>query len=405
MAARPSPLLAHGPVLLDPRIAATPEPERDPGRASAHPASAAGDEAMLCRLFAQVTGQAESGRETDFFSIGGDSLAAMVLVTELRQLGRQLTLETLHGCRTPAAIAAAWSRGSGRPGEAKTRPTLFLIPGSGGDDPRLAALRAGWAGILDCVLLDYPDWRHLADPGFDLEALVAGFAGRIAREPASGPVLLAGYSIGGLVAWPLAARLAQMGRPPEALFILDTDARRRPAGGSAPPTAAPAPDRKPPLAGRIGNRLARFATLLRERDHARTARMLGEVVGFRLIRRLRLLRWLGRFRRVRLPAGFRYALHRTISAELHSGVICVRQGGMRIDPKPAALRTVVLFRTGATEPGETADLGWARGWPQLQIEPVTGDHLSMVEQRGQASLQQSLPRILRQHGLLWGLDR
>jgi Phosphopantetheine attachment site len=46
------------------------------------------DEALLCRLFARMTGHAAVDANSDFFAIGGDSLAAMILVTELRQLGR-----------------------------------------------------------------------------------------------------------------------------------------------------------------------------------------------------------------------------------------------------------------------------------------------------------------------------
>jgi thioesterase domain-containing protein len=39
----------------------------------------------------------------------------------------------------------------------------------------------------------------------------------------------------------------------------------------------------------------------------------------------------------------------------------------------------ILFRCVEQEPGETDDLGWRRYLADLQIVPVAGNHLSVIE--------------------------
>ena len=71
-------------------------------------------EAMLCALFAQLTGKPEVGLHESFFDIGGDSLGAMTLVAALqRRTGRELPLRELYAHPTPAALAERLAPGRG----------------------------------------------------------------------------------------------------------------------------------------------------------------------------------------------------------------------------------------------------------------------------------------------------
>ncbi|MEV6522227.1 amino acid adenylation domain-containing protein [Longispora sp. NPDC051575] len=72
------------------------------GREPAGPA-----EAAWCAAFAEVLDLPGVGADTGFFDLGGDSLAAMRLVTAARRHGLTLRLRDLFELRTPAALAGA----------------------------------------------------------------------------------------------------------------------------------------------------------------------------------------------------------------------------------------------------------------------------------------------------------
>ncbi len=64
------------------------------------------EEALLCRLFAEVTGAANVGVDDSFFALGGDSLLAMRLISRLRQnTGDYLPLKLLFQNPTPCGLA------------------------------------------------------------------------------------------------------------------------------------------------------------------------------------------------------------------------------------------------------------------------------------------------------------
>jgi len=346
------------------------------------PRATSPDEALLCRLFSRLTGVAEVGPHTDFFAIGGDSLAAMLLVTELRQEGRVLPLSSLVAQRTPAAIAAFWQCGP-QPVARTSRPTLFVVPGIGGDNPALAALRMDWSDRLDCVLLEYPDWARLASGDYGMADLISHFEARIRAHAPEGPILMAGYSLGGLVALALARSLSRRGQPLGALFILDTNANRRLA---ALPSGR--------VAGRLLHRARSFAALIRRRDRRAMAMMLGEFIGYRLIGRRRLLHLARRLRWMRLPPDLRFWLRLTLSGQLQARLVQTWRSGT------AALgleegETVILYRA-IEEAGPAADptLGWKALCAHLQVEEVSGDHLSILLARGPDSLHAALPERL-----------
>ena len=63
-------------------------------------------EALLCTLFAEITGAQQVGIDDGFFALGGHSLLAMRLIARLRQeTGHELALRTLFDCLTPELLA------------------------------------------------------------------------------------------------------------------------------------------------------------------------------------------------------------------------------------------------------------------------------------------------------------
>jgi amino acid adenylation domain-containing protein/non-ribosomal peptide synthase protein (TIGR01720 family) len=63
-------------------------------------------EELLCRLFAESLGLERVGATDDFFTLGGDSIVAIGLVTRARKQGLHLTPREVFERRTPSALAA-----------------------------------------------------------------------------------------------------------------------------------------------------------------------------------------------------------------------------------------------------------------------------------------------------------
>ncbi|MER7759883.1 amino acid adenylation domain-containing protein [Streptomyces sp. NPDC097619] len=89
---------------VDRRALVVPEPpEGGPADAGRAPAGAA--EETLCALFEEVLGR-RVGPEDGFFELGGDSIAALSLVSRARTRGLRFALRDVFAARTPAGLAS-----------------------------------------------------------------------------------------------------------------------------------------------------------------------------------------------------------------------------------------------------------------------------------------------------------
>ncbi|MEY9854633.1 amino acid adenylation domain-containing protein/non-ribosomal peptide synthase protein (TIGR01720 family) [Catenulispora sp. GAS73] len=87
--------------------AALPEPRTT---RRAHRGPRTGEERILADAFAEVLGGGRISVDDDFFTLGGDSISAMRVVTIARAGGLTLSARTVFECRTVAALAAAATR-------------------------------------------------------------------------------------------------------------------------------------------------------------------------------------------------------------------------------------------------------------------------------------------------------
>ncbi|SFS42490.1 non-ribosomal peptide synthetase [Saccharopolyspora flava] len=95
------PLTANG--KLD--TAALPEPDFAAAAGGTPPSTP--EQALVCRLFAEVLGLPEVGVEDDFFALGGHSLLATRLLARLRaETGAEVPISELFDAPRPAALAA-----------------------------------------------------------------------------------------------------------------------------------------------------------------------------------------------------------------------------------------------------------------------------------------------------------
>lgn len=275
-------------------------------------------------------------------------------------------------------------------------PSLFLFPGMGGYDPEFIRLGSFCEAEVQPVAVAYPHWTVLFHkPGFDLDALVGAAVAQIVAEASPGPVLLAGYSFGGLVAFAAAARLRELGSPVGFLGLLDIEARP----GNDDATGAI----RPPMTR--GQELSGFLAALRRGDGAGR---LAYVLSRRLIspRWRPLLRlWAGLPRR-RRPSPFTLYLDRDLLF-WHLRPL-LRQWACLRETLPKSDAQTFLFRTVQHADGLSADLDWAPLCPGLSVVRLPGTHLSLVRmflpQLG-AAFRQAIVETLAPAGNAQDADR
>jgi amino acid adenylation domain-containing protein len=359
---------------------ALPQPEESTNQESFRPPVGT-VESVICKVFGEMTRVARVGRDDDFFQIGGNSLAAVLCVHRLRrEFNQEVTLRQLLGAPTPLALAKSLS-GGGVDKSVRLRPTklayptIFLLPGRGGDEPRLVRFRMEWEGLARIVPLEYPDWTQLLDRDGGMESLVHHFLRRIEAELPDGPVWLLGYSMGGNCAHAIALHLMGIGRQVAFLGLLDS---------AATPSSSEA----------LSAQLHEGATPIQEALHvamdivrivrAIPQKALTQVVALTIVRRLTspwarpALSLAAQYRHARLPLRFGYHLHFYLNEARR--VAAVKQWHRTVSEAPVPLSIpVFLFRSESHLPGEPVDLGWERHFPLVEVLNLPGTHETMFE--------------------------
>ncbi len=123
--------------------AALPEPDFTGGEYRA-PRSA--QEEILAAVYADVLGLERIGIDDDFFSMGGDSIRSIQVVTRARDRGLEVTPRQVFDARTVAALGAVAGETGAGTAETETYEPLSLV-GLGPDE--LKALKRKYSGLAD----------------------------------------------------------------------------------------------------------------------------------------------------------------------------------------------------------------------------------------------------------------
>jgi enterobactin synthetase component F len=170
-----------------------------------------------------------------FFSIGGDSLAAVQMMVEAEALfGLDLHVQTVFEAPTLHELAAKIDAARQRPAPLRNTDFVFPLVQMNGARPLFfcdinlsMARRGAWA--VPCPLYAVSSWAR--GSGFvqadSLSALVAVHIEGIRRVQPNGPYRIGGFSKGGLIAYELAQQLQRQGEVVELLFLLDPTHPRR----------------------------------------------------------------------------------------------------------------------------------------------------------------------------------
>jgi amino acid adenylation domain-containing protein len=188
---------------------------------------------MLRSIWERVLGHDEFELEDDFFEIGGDSLLATWVVTEIgNSVGREFDLSMLLEDSTIPGIARTLEELELRPIQSRQpsqvvtlRPNsskrlLFLVHPLGGEPVPYRALAHSIKSPVRVVGLC---WRPLEAQATSLQEMAAIHVAQMRAIQPEGPYLIAGWSFGGVLAYEIAQQLIASGVAVEFLGLIDAN--------------------------------------------------------------------------------------------------------------------------------------------------------------------------------------
>jgi thioesterase domain-containing protein/acyl carrier protein len=199
------------------------------------PATAAASLAdAITAIWQRVLGHDEFDAEDDFFDVGGDSLLATWVVTELAQeLGHAISLSVLLDYSTVADLAAALeAEDAAGPQRPRSSQVVTLRPGPSARSLYLIHPLGGeLIGYRDLARASRAPFRLLGiawagEPppfGTSLEDIARTHVEQLRSIQPDGPYLLAGWSFGGVLSYEMARQLRAGGAAVDLLGLLDAN--------------------------------------------------------------------------------------------------------------------------------------------------------------------------------------
>ena len=288
---------------------------------------------------------------------GGDSLKLLQFVMEIEaRLGMELGLEAFTiDMSFPDIVRAIAASGSGEAADdvGAGLPILFMLPGSIGYGPSLAAFGVEMGDVARVVAVRYPDLVDMLAGNESISVMADLAFEQIRQAQPEGGVALIGYSLGGAVAFEVAERLIASGRPVLFLGILDTNIA--------------------PLARDYRETISR--TIQRIQSHRMTLDRLLCRSAAKMFVRLRREAWLAEGIE-RMTSPFLAKMRFLLRLELED-VLRMRAFWRWIAPPKSRLAiTATLFRCDRQHMSH--DLGWSRLFDRLDVISIAGGHLDML---------------------------
>jgi amino acid adenylation domain-containing protein len=187
-------------------------------------------------IWERVLGHDELEEDDDFFDVGGDSLLATWVVTELsRATGREIELSVLLEDSTMAGIAntlegmALQANTTKRTSEVVTlragpsQRVLFLVHPLGGELLAYRDLARSIKFPLRVIGLRWQPDEAQSALSLSMQEMAAAHLAQMRSVQPTGPYLLAGWSFGGVLAFELAQQIIASGERVDFLGLFDAN--------------------------------------------------------------------------------------------------------------------------------------------------------------------------------------
>ena len=199
----------------------------------AHSAPEGQLETLIAKIFAEVFNLNNVSADDDFFDLGGDSLIAEVLSLRIcEQTKQEFQPSWLLDSSSPKQIAELLKEQTAEEESVsitsyseESRPPIFVVHGRGGFTLPAPAFIRSLAKGQRLRMFELPGIRggRCCDR---IEDMADVYISQLAEEYPDGPILLAAFCAGGLIALEMAAQLSEMGRPVHRLVLLDPPIRQ-----------------------------------------------------------------------------------------------------------------------------------------------------------------------------------
>ena len=374
-------------------VSTLPEPEH--GRSGGVSVVSSRDivEYRVARIWERVLGVPSIGVTESFFALGGHSLLALRMLADIEaDLGRRIAVKTLFENPTIEHLAAAIRR---ERVEAASSPAICIQP-AGKAKPLFIVHPAGgnvfrYWGLSKALGTERPLWgmrsvglEGEATPLSSVEAMASVYIAAMRDIQSRGPYRIAGWSMGGMIAYEMARQLVRDGERVALLAILDTV-----APGPSDPSQSPEDLTHAPPAALIGALGENFVMGLTPEE---TWQLTTLQESEQLDAILRLAR-------------SRHALASTASAkDLRALLEVFRNNHIAVEtymPAPDYAGRIALLRGDESDEDDPAasndrTLGWenfARGG--VDVRDVPGNHRTMLQEPKVAVLAATLRDCLK----------
>ncbi|SDJ55952.1 amino acid adenylation domain-containing protein [Pedobacter sp. ok626] len=187
-------------------------------------------EKIILDIWASTLGLENIHIKDDFFELGGHSLLAVKVMAAIeKETGKRLPLATLFENSTIESLAKKIQTNASEKWQA-----LVPIRTKGTKDPIFLIHGGGLNVLLFKTIGEYLDedqpvygiqalgLNHEMEIPNDLTEIAAHYVSEILKVNPNGPYLIAGYSLGGFIAFEIAKQLSEMGKIIKLLGVMDT---------------------------------------------------------------------------------------------------------------------------------------------------------------------------------------
>lgn len=321
---------------------------------------------MVARAWRAAVGRAPQPGRT-FADEGGDSLRFLQMLFHLERLaGRHLPIERFYGRRDADDLALVLDRcfDATEAEPAADAPGVFFFPPGGGVGEDFAHFCLACARHVPVRTVNYLGTEILGVRNASFETIAREAARLVLGHKPRGPLILAGYSAGGDVAYATLPLLVAAGCDVRLLAIFDTD-----ASGIVVP-APPAPRRG------AFEQVGRLWRGWRRRDWHRllfallSERLFARASGRAAARGLFALD-------LPLPGSWKVVISMIAMLRLFERLHA--DWSRDLKPRPIDV-PVLLFRSDEIRPPDVpTDLGWSRRAAAVRIVPVGGNHAELFK--------------------------